>query len=704
MQKVLVTGASGFLGKHLINELLKNKFSIITIARKSSDVSYLKEKDVEIIWGDVQDEEILEQAVKECDYVIHAAATFGGSKDHFHKVNVLSTEKLLNLSEKYKIKRFVYISSISVYQHSEAKEDMIITEDTPYETDEFHSLYSWSKMEAEKAVKKYIKETKLPCTIVRPGCIYGPYGDLFPADTGMGFGVSRIIMIGNTNNSTPLSYVENVAYDSVKLMKLKPAAGEAFTLIEGQAISRKEYFNKLKTEVSGNISRIWVSLHFMKLAKFGLRLLFKIIGKEGNPPLSDLNLDFYAKTFKYSIDKINDIIDVSEKISLADSLERTMKWHREKRTATRTEGIEKNKVVLPSNKKIRVGIVGCGGISFVHLKKIKKLKIIKEIVLADPNVEALKEVAAQFKISKKYKDYKQMIDKEKLDVIHILTPPQFHAEIAVYAAEKKCHILVEKPMAVDAKQAEAMVQAARKNGVKICVMHNHLYDDVMLEARDIIAMGELGKITSVESWYGVSYADEAPDNPETDWKYRLPGSVYQDFLPHGLYVALDQLGDVQVSFAATKYAGTTPKVDTDELKIIVENKDKFGVINVSLSTEPRQQYMNIYGTAGTMTVDFLNQYVYLNNTAGPIPNSIGRIFSSHKFGKILKRCARKNFIRTFSGRYELFQGTERLISLFYRSILLDKPEPVPGEEGLKLMQIMDDVWENVTNHRDSSSA
>ena len=231
-------------------------------------------------------------------------------------------------------------------------------------------------------------------------------------------------------------------------------------------------------------------------------------------------------------------------------------------------------------------------------------------------------------------------------------------------------------------------------------MHNILYDDVMIEARDIISKGYLGIITTVHSWYGASYADEARDtNLETDWKYSLPGSVYQDFLPHGLYVALDQLGEVNVNFAAAKYAGRIPKVDTDELKIFVENDEKFGIITVSLSNNPRQQYMNIYGTTGSMTIDFLNQYVYLNTTTGPIPASIGRILSTRKLGKILKRNALLNFFRTFSGRYELFQGTERLISLFYRSIFMDNPEPVPGEDGVKLMQIMDDVWDKINTQK-----
>ena len=696
MEKVLLTGATGFLGRYLVRELLNNGFGIVAIARESSDTSNLEHKNIEIVWGDVQDKSVLAAAVKKSNYIIHAAAAFAGSWETFYKINVESTENLLNLAQQHKIKQFIYVSSISVYKHIGLKNKAIIDENAPYEDEKFHTFYPKSKMEAEKVVKRFMEETDVPCIIVRPGSLYGPHGPLFPARMGMEFGVSRILLIGNTKSHIPMAYVENVAIDTARLLKEKKAAGQAFNLVESQASSRKEYFNKLKNEVSPYISKIWIPYWFMALGKFGLKILFKIIGGGKKPPLSDLLLEMLVTSYQYPDKKINSVLDASTKIAFPESFKRTMDWHREKRTAERSTGIESGKVIIPTGKKMKVGIVGCGGISSVHLKKLTKLGVVKQIVLADPNEAAMNDIAKQFKISRKYSDYKEMIEQEKPDVVHIITPPQFHAEIAIFAAENKCHILVEKPMAVNAEEAEKMVQAARKNKVKICVMHNHLYDDVMLKARDLIALGELGTITYVDSWYGVSFRDESSNiNPATHWKYGLPGSVYQDFVPHGLYVVLDQIKDAQFNYAVNKYAAKTPKVESDELKFFIDNEAQVGLVNVSLSTSPRHQFMNIYGTSGTLTIDFLNQYVFLNNTAGPIPVSVGRILSSRKYGKILKRSGRRNLIGSFTGKYELFQGTERLIALFYRSILLNEHEPVPGEEGLKVMQIMDDVWKNI---------
>jgi predicted dehydrogenase/nucleoside-diphosphate-sugar epimerase len=699
MEKVLLTGAAGFLGKTLITELLKHEYKVIAFDIASSDISSLKRKNVEIIKGDVRDKEKLEQGVKKADYIIHAAAAFSGSWDAFYEVNVEATESLLQLSEKYKVKRFVYISSISVHKHIGLKNQAVIKEDTPYEIDKFHSFYTKSKMEAEKVIKRFMDETDVSCTIIRPGSLYGPGGPLFPARMGMGFGVSRIILIGNTKSNIPLAYVENVAIDTARLLKEEKAAGQAFNLVESQALSRKEYFSKLKYDVNPYISKIWIPYWFMALGKFGLKILFKFIGGGKKPPLSDLLLEMLVRSYLYPNEKINSVVDASERISFSESIKKTMAWHKEKRIPERSTGIETGKVFIPTAKKMKVGIVGCGGISSVHLKKLTKLGVAKQIVLTDPNEAAMNDIAKQFKISKKYTDYKEMIEQEKPDVVHIITPPQFHAEIAMFASENNCHVLVEKPMAVNAEEAEKMVQAARKNKKKICVMHNHLYDDVMLKARDLIALGELGTITYVDSWYGVSFRDEYSNiNPATHWKYGLPGSVYQDFVPHGLYVVLDQIKDAQFNYAVNKCAAKTPKVESDELKFFVDNAAQVGLVNVSLSTSPRHQFMNIYGTSGTLTLDFLNQYVFLNNTAGPIPNSIGRVLSSRRYGTILKRSGRRNLIGSFTGKYELFQGTERLIALFYRSILMNEPEPVPGEEGLKVMQIMDEVWQNINKN------
>ncbi len=693
MKKVFVTGAAGFLGRHIINELLEKEFSVIALVRSTIGISYLDHKNIEIMIGDIRDNAVIEAGLKKADYVIHAAATFAGRWENFYNVNVLATEEMLRSAAKNKIEKFIYVSTISVYRHITKNAGKIITEDSEYELDENHTFYSKSKFDGEKVVRKIERETKLPCIIVRPGSLFGPHGQLFPARMGLGLGRNKILLIGDTKTHIAISYIENVAKDIVGLLKTDVGDGKSFNSVESQTISRKDYFDKLKTVVDPKISKIWVPLWFIKLAKFSLGIIFKVVGQKA--PLSDVDLDMLATTYTYSNERINQLLKLEDKIDHETSLDRTLTWLKDRRIPKRDESIINGKVTVVPDKKLNVGIVGCGVISEEHIKKIKKISAVENISLADPDTNALDSIAQKFGLSKKYNDYKEMITKEKPDVVHICTPPQYHAEVTQFAAQNNCNILVEKPMALDAAQAQKMVAAAADNNVKLCVMHNMLYDDVMLKARKIIAQGELGKITFIESWYGIQFGGDAADiDIKTHWKFKMPGLIYQDFMPHAMYIVTDLLPDAKLSYAVAKHAGKTTGVSSDELKVMIENEDTMGLINVSLTTSPRQVFMNIYGTAGTMMIDFLNQYVGLHNSLGPIPASFGRVISTRKFGKVVKRSARKNFIDSLRGKYDLFQGTERLINLFYRSIQLDTPTPVTGLDGLELTELMDDVWKD----------
>ncbi len=692
-KRVLITGGAGFLGPVIVKQLIAKGYDVIAIVRKSSDLSQLTHPQIQLIHGDIRDEKVLEKAVKQSTIVIHAAATLMGSWNQFYETNIQATENLIKLSVLYNIQKFIYVSSISVYAHSKYKSNVIIDENYPYEDDEFHSNYSKSKMLAEKIALQYQKEKDLPGIIFRSGSIYGPKGALFPARMGMPIGSSKVLLFGNTKTNMPLVYVENVAKAIVNSLSIDSMQGECFNLVEDFSITRKEYFHLLKKDVSDNVSKVWMPLWFMQMMKFGLRVAFKFLGQKA--PLSDLNLKVFSTSFQYSNEKIKKHLS-NDFVKFSESLDRTMEWHKRKLTPKRSKGIVKGKITIPEGKKLKIGIVGCGNISKTHLSFINKLNFIDSISVADPQEEAINAISSKYPQVKKYKDYKEMIHQERPDVVHVLTPPQFHCDVAMTAIQNQCHVLVEKPMAADADASARLVDEASDNNVKLCVMHNHLYDDVSIEAREIMAQGVLGKITYVDSWYGIQFKENASRlDPKSHWKYSLPGSVFQDYLPHALYVLTDIIGPVSVQHAEAKYLGRTPGVSCDELKILLANQQHMGSITISLSTSPRHQYLKVYGTSGTLEIDFLNQYVFLKKELGPLPKTISLSFSSAKQALTLNKSAIRNMFNLIRGKYDLLKGSDRLIQLFYRSIIADEPPPVPGTEGLEVMKIMDDVWKKI---------
>ena len=286
-----------------------------------------------------------------------------------------------------------------------------------------------------------------------------------------------------------------------------------------------------------------------------------------------------------------------------------------------------------------------------------------------------------------------MITTEKPDVVHILTPPQFRKEIVAFAAKHGCHILLEKPMAVDANEAKAMIKAAQDAGVKLCPMHNHLFDDVVLAAKEMIALGEIGRPTYVESWYGIPFKEyKLVRKNKNHWKYQLPGSIFHDYLPHPTYLLQEFVQDAKVNCTSAKYCGKTPDVDRDELRVMVEGEHQLGTLCLSLSTYPRFHFLKIYGTGGTIKVDFLSQRTVLLKEISFLPRAASGMILALKGAWTNLKTFVVMFFRLLTKKYDLLQGSERLIYLFYRSIAYDEPLPVTPEEGLSAVRFMDSVW------------
>lgn len=165
----IVTGASGFVGSHLVEKLLDLNFHVKVLARKESQLQWLKEKPLEIVRCEYNDIDCLANAIKDVNYIFHVAGVIKAKKkDLYYKGNVETTKNLLIASQNAKkLKRFVLVSSQAAAGPSSIQNPKTEEMDCyPVTT------YGKSKLQAEEEVKKY--EGKIPFTIVRPSAVYGP--------------------------------------------------------------------------------------------------------------------------------------------------------------------------------------------------------------------------------------------------------------------------------------------------------------------------------------------------------------------------------------------------------------------------------------------------------------------------------------------------------------------------------------------------
>lgn len=171
---ILITGATGFLGRNLCEYLASRGYVLRALARPTSDASFLEALGIEIARGDVLDADSVSAAMQGCDYVVHAAAHFRlwGPSKPFVKTNIEGTHHVLEAALQVQVKKFIHISTIIVVGPQEP--GVVITEASPcypYPTDN----YAKSKLIGEQLVRTYGGKG-LPVVILRPGALYGPYG------------------------------------------------------------------------------------------------------------------------------------------------------------------------------------------------------------------------------------------------------------------------------------------------------------------------------------------------------------------------------------------------------------------------------------------------------------------------------------------------------------------------------------------------
>lgn len=170
---ILLTGATGFLGRNLVPRLIDAGYSIRALVRPTSDTTFLQSAGVELAYADdIGDKTAVSIACQGCDQVIHAAGMFRfwGDLETFRATNVYGTQAVLEGALKANVKKLIHISSIAVVGTTPVQG--IIDETTPCLPQEPYQL---SKYEGEQLALSYV-EKGLPVVVLRPGAFYGPWG------------------------------------------------------------------------------------------------------------------------------------------------------------------------------------------------------------------------------------------------------------------------------------------------------------------------------------------------------------------------------------------------------------------------------------------------------------------------------------------------------------------------------------------------
>lgn len=215
-------------------------------------------------------------------------------------------------------------------------------------------------------------------------------------------------------------------------------------------------------------------------------------------------------------------------------------------------------------KNYRVGIIGCGAIFFMHAYPLHRLENIEIKAVCDIKPVALKSASELFHCDG-YEDYKELLKRDDIDVVHILTPHYLHAPMTIDAANAGKHVLTEKPMAISMDQAYAMLEAGKRNNVTIGVISQNRYNAAAKAIKAALNDGSLGKVISQRII--LSWAKPAEYYKNSDWRGtwdKEGGALLIDQSIHVMDLARWFIDEEIQSVQATIANRNHPEIDTED--------------------------------------------------------------------------------------------------------------------------------------------
>ena len=575
----------------------------------------------------------------------------------------------------------------------------VLVEDSPYESDPlFLSTYTLSKMDAERAVLEFAEDGEMEIFVLRPGILYGPRGKWNISRLGCPAGKKAYVTIGFGGNQLPVCYVRNCAHAALTAAETGDAPPGTYNIIDDEIFTQLEYLKRLKKDVRPGLKIIRVPYLVARAVAWLGGIAAGLLHRPC--PIRPAHLIACRRRLAYSNDKAKHVLGWRPLVGKEEALTETMRCFAEREHISRRADLRALGKPPRDKPVLTACVVGCGMISSPHLETLSNMKNARLLAICDSNRDAANETAQRFKILHVYDDVETMLDVERPDVLHVLTPPRSHAEIVRLAAERGCNLLVETPMATDTAEAVKMMNLAEKHGVQICVDHNHLYDPIMVRARRLVESGALGDIIWVESYYGFDLGNDPSSRyllpgTEKHWTFQLPGKLYQNLAPHPLSVALDVLGMPTTIEAHAQPSRVLPHQPTDELRVRLETKTAAGLVTVSIAAGPGVQYMNIVGTRMRLSLDFLNKWMICECRTRGIPRPTSRALMNLRHGCIVLRSALSGVVKVLLKKWTRYDGMDLLIREYYAALQERRPSPVTAQEALRVMKVMDAIWEQL---------
>jgi len=359
------------------------------------------------------------------------------------------------------------------------------------------------------------------------------------------------------------------------------------------------------------------------------------------------------------------------------------------------------------DKKLKVGVVGCGQIADGHISEIKKLNNSEVVALCDIEKLMAEQAAIRYGISSYYDNFEEMLNEQNLDVVHITTPPQSHFELTKIAVDAGCHVYVEKPVTPTYEDTVKLIEYVKSNGKKLTVGWNSYFDPPAVELREMVNQGVIGQPLHAESFFGYGLSGsfgKAILGSNKHWVHALPGKLFQNNIDHMINKVVEFIDSdkPQIKIFSGKYRDRMfndirDKMD-DELRVMIQGHRTSAYCTFSSHIQPMGQFVKVYGSKSAINADFIHRTVISENST-TFPSAIGRMLEAFIMAKKYRKQGWRNLKKFIKSDFHYFVGLNKLINDYYESIIYDREPPISYDNILKVSWIMEEIFNQLNQHQ-----
>jgi nucleoside-diphosphate-sugar epimerase len=300
-KRVLVTGASGFIGGHVCEALIAAGFKVRAMVRATSVVSHLEGLDIERAEGDLTQIDSLRRACEGVDIIVHTAAPVGsyGEWEYFYQAGVVGTENLIEAAHQAGVDRFIHVSSIAVYGF---KQHVGRTgEETPFERNpEPWNHYVREKVLAEESLWAAHRDGKIRATAIRPVVVIGARDrNAVPRLVDL-LKLPVTALPGKGSNHFPVVTIEDCVDAIVRSVQQEVAVGRAYNVSGDKRIQLDDFFVLIAKHANLRAPKIYLPTPMMVQAVGLLEGLWKLLKRPGEPVATRIAI--VVSGFDYDID------------------------------------------------------------------------------------------------------------------------------------------------------------------------------------------------------------------------------------------------------------------------------------------------------------------------------------------------------------------------------------------------------------------